>query len=241
MFWAARKHRGSWGCAALLCALATACFNPEAVEVNAATDSGSPKRLLVDDFEDGDRVSNNANFEPWQCDQVGFNDQWQLLHCGVTPLGGGSHSNYAYAIDFVLADDPNGNREYPSDEVLTNLKVPMNASEYQSFVFDTRLVPGDLPLSAETYVRVHLSCLKMNPSPEINYDYEIGAGVVPSAEWQTHVLPIADFVQFDWLRTPIDERACAKAVDVVKFELQPNLTDGASTNGTLAIDNVYLQ
>jgi len=243
MFLSARKSSGPRYSAVLVCALTASCFNPQSVEVSTREDSSTPQRLLIDDFEDGNRAPSNGKFENWQCIQVGYNDQWQLLKCGITPLGGGSSSNYAYALDFVLADDFNENREYPSDELLTNLTVPLDASEYRNFVFDTRLIPGDLPTPTETYVRIHLSCLKLNPTGEINYDYEVGAGVVPTLEWQTHVLPIADFVQFDWLRktTPIDEHACAKAVDVVKFELQPNLADGASTNGTLMIDNVYLQ
>ena len=246
MFLPARKRTGALVAGAIQCALATGCFDLRSVDIRDTSDADSPpKRLLIDDFEDGDRLPSNGNFGYWQCQQIGVNDQWPFLNCSLGPLGCGSSSNHGFVVAFELRDDPDSNhtRAYPSDEVYTNLSVPMNVKKYEQFVFDVKLVPGELPTPPETYVRVHLSCLNMNPSSEINYDYEIGAGVVPTADWQTHVLPIADFVQFDWLRknTPIDEQACARAIDVVKFELQPNLLDGASTNGTLTIDNVYLQ
>ncbi len=229
--------------AVTLCTLTTACFDPRTMELEK--DAGTPKRLLIDDFEDHDNVPSNSEFEQWQCVQVNVvEDQWQFFGCGLTPLGQGSLSNYAYSMEFSLTDENNDVIEHPATQLLTNRAVPMDTRRYQHFVFDARVVPGDLSLPENTEILVYLNCLELDPSPEVNYAYYIDSSVrLTTTEWQTYVLPIDSFGQYGWGRedTPIDEQACAAAIDVVKFELHPNLRNGASTNGTVMFDNVYLE
>jgi len=64
---------------------------------------------------------------------------------------------------------------------------------------------------------------------------------VISPGWQKYPLELLGFQQVTWNGPIIDEQACLKLVDNLRFDVQPDLADGASYAGKMTIDDVYLQ
>ena len=232
-----------------LIALLTGCFDVSTVDV-AASGGGSAKSkgtsspaLLIDDFEDANRSPSDPQFWHWKC--YSYNSpNTPLANCYVSPPG--SYSNYAYSVDFELADSKNDipTHDYPGMVLQTLTMAPLDLSGYANIVFSAKLVPRDTPLPEPVTVRISLNCSTVTQTVEpYSGVFSIGNAVQPTSYWQSFKLALSTFIQFEWNRdlVPIDERACARLVDGIRFDYQPDLADGATTAATFAIDNVYLQ
>jgi len=232
-----------------LIALLTGCFDVSTVDV-AGSDGGTAKSrganlpaLLIDDFEDANRSPSDPQFWHWQCSSYNSPGTPPASCYVSTP---GSYSNYAYSVDFALADSKNDipTLDYPGMVLQTLTMAPLDLSRYANIVFSAKLVPRDTPLPEPVTVRISLNCSTVTQQAEPWAGvFSIGNAVQPTSYWQSFKLALSTFIQFEWNRdfVPINERACATLVDGIRFDYQPDLTDGASTAATFAIDNVYLQ
>ena len=240
--------RGSVKIAGLLAAIASlsGCFDVTTVNVGDDAGSATSSRkngpaLLIDDFEDGNRDPSDTQFWHWQCYSYNSPGTPQANCYVSTP---GSYSNYAYSVDFELADSKNGILDYPGMVLQTQTMAPVDFSMYANIVFSARLVPRDTPLPEPVTVRISLNCSTVTQTVEpYSGVYSIGNAVQPTSYWQSFKLALSTFIQFDWNKklVPIDERACSTLVDGIRFEYPAELADGDSTAATFAIDNVYLQ
>jgi hypothetical protein len=59
--------------------------------------------------------------------------------------------------------------------------------------------------------------------------------------WERINLPLEDFAQPSWQEQRVDVQACLQQVDGLAFNVFDGITDGKSGNGTLLVDDVYLQ
>lgn len=229
-----------------LSALLSGCF--DVTTVNVGGDGGSARSgetnaaaLLIDDFEDGNRDPSDMLFWHWQCSSYN-SPGTPSASCGVSTPG--SYSNYAYAVDFELADSKNGILDYPGILLQSLTMAPLDFSMHANIVFSARLVPRDTPLPEPVTVRISLNCSTVTQTVEpYSGVFSIGNAVQPTSYWQSFKLALSTFIQFDWNRklVPIDERACTTLVDGIRFDYQPELADGDAAAATFAIDNVYLQ
>jgi len=221
------------------------CFDAKIVSTDDAGSAGGSgsnvPALLIDDFEDGNRVPSDLQFGPWRCNSYN-NPQQYSAQCGM--VSPGNFSTYAYGVDFELVDVQNGILDYPGVTLGSQTLAPLDLSPYENIVFGARHVPRDKALPEPVSVRINLACSTVS-GQAVPYSsvLSIGSAVQPSGFWQTYSLALSSFIQFDWNSkvAAIDKQACAKLVDGISFEYQPDLADGQATAATLTIDNVYLQ
>ncbi len=224
------------------------CFDVKTVTVS--TDGGiaaNHPALLIDDFEDdqdNNRLPSNPNFGVWRCSSYGSPDT-PAPKCG-NESPGADFSNYAYYDDFSLVGPPgNGKRDYPGVSLSSHTTLPdryttapLDFSIYDRLVFSAALDDGDSSVSAYVY----LECSTVSAEVPLGEPFFISSPkLLLSPGWQKYPLELSDFQHVTWNGAIIDEQACLRLVDNLRFDVQPDLVDGASYAGKMTIDNVYLQ
>ena len=249
MFLSALKRVLRLGAAVTPLALANACFDVSVA--NLTSDAGTVRSnnvppLLIDDFEDGDRVPDNAQFGPWRC--YHFNTVGDDPKCGASSPGYAG-SNHGFYVDFQLKDPSNNRLDFPGMELVSFTWAPFDVTVYNRLVFAAKLEPNDQPLPEPVQVAIVLSCKSVGavePKPGV---FSIRTAVGPDASWQTFSVPINRFFQAEWdaESMQIDRLDCAARVDGLQFQYQPTydgvpaFKDGDTVAATLTIDHVWLQ
>ena len=245
--------------ALLLSALALpACFDLQKVD---------PGAFVIDDFEDADLTPRaNAQFGPWTCRPFTSAEQGtgpdagmdggqdagadggqlvgadggqspdanagQVVNCLVEP--GGFKSSFALAAHFELSDPRDNVRQLGGIELFTKATAdPVNLTGFRQFAFSIILDSGTPPLPAGSQVIVELGCSKMKLDP---YADQSVTGLGLDRDWFPPALQLDSFRQLN----SSSNHACLQQVDSIRFQVLPGLDDGASTGGTLQIDDVRL-
>ncbi len=231
------------------------CFEPLVVNPNdagvAAGTGGSGAvlpALLIDDFEDGNRVPSDLQFGPWRCATWGASPSPK---CGSSTPG--YLTEHGFYVDFVLTDAPNGKLDYPGVSLTTLTVSEFDASPYHSLVFSVSLAPHAQPLVQPVIVLVELRCGGISDKVAAASDIlAIGLGAElkePTGDWHTFSLDLSRFVQFAWAKEQlaIDRNLCIQRVDGIEFTYQlayavgDASVDGESVAATMTIDKVYFQ
>jgi len=203
--------------------------------------------LLIDNFEDGNRVPSDLQFGPWRCFAYTNPDGSDPTCKASSP--GNNNSEYGFHVDFELVDTKNGKLDYPGVVLHTQTTAPFDVSPYENIVFSAKLEPRDTPLPDPVYLTVRWGCSTIASVDPNSGVLSINAAVQPTRDWQTFSMPLASFVQPPWAsdQLSIDERGCAKVVDelwfgyVLEYAAPGAAVDGESVAATLTIDDVYLQ
>jgi hypothetical protein len=252
---AARRRRDRrdrhWALRALVLGapiVATACFDLPKID---------PGTRFVADFNDGGLGSTWSRFGPWSCDTFtnavpnagaggrGGADAGQAADggagspetCQVSPEPG-DDDPHALRTDFTLGDPADGIRQLPGVDVVSRTAkgTTVDLTGFKDLVFGAILesAPAPLDLPSGTLFQVELGC------SAIAYDNiatETITGVMFGAPWVTFRAGLDEFVQKQTSLSP----ACRSQIDSIHFAVRPGLADGASTAGTLHIDNITLQ
>jgi hypothetical protein len=244
------------------------CFDPMVTNIgDAGTMSGAGgsraivPALLIDDFEDGNRVPSDLQFGPWRCYSYG-DSSMPAAKCGVaTP---GYMSLHGYYVDFELVDTANGKSDYPGVSLRSQTVAKydagqhgsvtaFDASQYGAIVFSVMLAPRDQPLARPVIVMVDLGCGGVSDQPEPSdgvFAISLGAELnEPIDGWHTFSLDLSKFIQFPWAkqRLAIDRDLCVQRVDGIQFSYQLEYAigdasvDGQSAAATMTFDKVYFQ
>jgi hypothetical protein len=253
------------GVSIALGAMLVGCFDPMVTNIGdagAMSGAGGSRAmapaLLIDDFEDGNRVPSDLQFGPWRCYTFGDSDTPEPK-CGVSTPG--YMSQHGYHLDFELVDTANGRPDYPgvSLESQTVAKydagplgsvTAFDASRYGAIVFSVMLAARDQQFPRPVIVLVNLDCGGVSDQPEPNdgvFAISLGAELnEPIDGWHTFSLDLSKFVQFPWAKDQlaIDRDLCIQRVDGMGFVYQLEYAigdasvDGQSVAGTLTIDKV---
>jgi len=229
---------GAWGpvFSCLSSLLVIGCFGVEQVDTRP---SGAPT-IKIDDFEDGDTLPSSALFGPWTC--FAFAGVQAPPKCSiVTGFKGG------LALAFALQVPPT----YAAYDIGVGYGVPTGAgqpkldvSSMSRFDFDMKWDTDSPELGASGVITVHLPCTLLQtssvaPASGFSVDY----AVTPNHDWTHYSLALAEFAQPHGYTVRIDKRQCLPVLDGVFFNLASpdSLADGQLANGSMIIDNVYLE
>jgi len=237
------------GAALAMGVLPSACFDVSVA--NLAGDAGAVRwknvpPLLIDEFEDGNRVPDDAQFGPWRCSS--YNTVGDPPKCAASSPGY-EGSNYGFYVDFQLTDAKNGSLDYPGVMLASLTTAPLDFTTYNRLVFSAKLEPHDRPLPEPVQLGIALPCTSIGaaePKPGV---FSIRTAVGPNDSWQTFSVPINRFFQAEWdaQSMQIDRLSCAALVDGIQFQYQPSYNDpaafedGDTVAATLTVDHVWLQ
>jgi hypothetical protein len=215
-----------------------------------------PGPRFIDNFEDG-RTPTWNRFVPWTCDEfmgtggpdagtddAGVGDAGRpgadaatASTCQLAIESPGSDDKHALESVFTLDAPPNGIRQSPSSEIVTHtIDGTVDVTGFSQLVFSAILESAPLPsspLPASTKLEAGLGCSTFQSDPLATQavDYTLNAG------WTEFRLSLSGFT----LDNTSHNQSCLALVDSIHFAVIPGLADGASTGGTLHIDNISLQ
>jgi hypothetical protein len=217
------------------------CFDVHQVALDPAgaggtsTNGPAPGARVIDDFEDGDFRPLDSGFAPWRCITLNPGPGRQPVGCGAAAEG--FTSDHGYALWFELSDAPDGVDAYPQAELFapSQSDAPQDFSGYAQLRLAAKFAPGDHPPSEGAGLTVSLNC---------NAGYDADRSVdnvarLPGA-WERVILPLEDFAQPSWQMPPVDTRSCLARINGIVFDVG-DVADGGLANGTLLVDDVYLQ
>lgn len=229
--------------------VATACFDL------AKVDPGT--RFVADFNGDGGLASTWTRFGSWSCHTFtngvpgadaggsGGADAGPAADAGAGPpetcqvsLEPGDEDQHALRTDFKLGDAADGVRQFPGVEVVSGTAkgATVDLTGFKELVFGAILESAAAPLAlpSGTLFKVEIGCKAIRYDPLAT---ETIAGLNLGAPWVTFR---AGFDMFNQTQTKLGS-ACLSQVDSIHFAVEPGLADGASTAGTLHIDNITLQ
>ena len=210
------------------------CFDVQQVALDPAAASSAGARV-IDDFEDGDFRPLDDGFAPWRCITYNPGPGRQPVRCGASAEGfSGEHG---YSLWFELSDAPDGTDAYPSAELFAPSQddAPQDFSSYTELRLAAKFEPGDQPPPEDMGLSVSLNCNAGYDAPQSVDDLGPLSGA-----WQRIILPLEDFAQPSWQKPPVDTRSCLSRVNGIAFDVG-GPSDGGRADGTLLVDDVYLQ
>jgi hypothetical protein len=229
----------------VLGAVLIGCFDVEQVDTRASREP-LPLRI-IDDFEDdidnSVRQPTDPAFAPWSC--AGENGG-RGVRCDTAQgfIGTGR------SITFDLSDFADGKRDYQGVALTTLTLEPVDLSGYTRLGLSAALAPGEHLSTTATSVLVRLRCggLVGGHYSETWVEPKV-LPVRPDLSWYTFAPLIRSFHQppyqkEEWIaagRPPIDEAACISRVEAISIYVQPDAADGKRVNGTLTVDEIYVQ
>ncbi|HZL20259.1 MAG TPA: hypothetical protein VFG23_21180 [Polyangia bacterium] len=212
-----------------------------------------PGPRFIDDFADGSAPSWNR-FGPWRCNDIS-GGQKGSPDAGAVDAGGsapdaagastcnlalenpGDDDKQALESTFTLDDPLDGVREFPGTEIVTRtVSGTVDVTGFTQLVFSTILESAAPPIPAlpdATQFLVELGCsaFPSDPLAVQAVSYTLNAG------WAELRLSLSGFT----LKNTSRNQSCLALLDSIHFVVMPGLADGASTGGTLHIDNISLQ
>jgi hypothetical protein len=208
----------------------SACFELEVVEGRQRAGT-PPGPLLIDNFEDGDRVPSSSLFSAWTC--LGSEPE-QSVSCQTAE---GLGSTGSRSLRYQFTDVPDAALDDPEAVLRSGSRIKLDISGYEKLVFSARHVTESTPPPRRTLLSAVLFC----SDDAFAEPYGIESSVQPTAEWQTFALPLVDFVAPSWEKRSIDAVYCSMTLEYLYFLVRPTLNDGESVTGQLWLDDVYLQ
>jgi hypothetical protein len=232
----------------LLLSLGAACVDLTKVD---------PGPRFIDDFDDGGAPS-WTRFSPWTCDDFvgsGGPDAGAAADAGIADSGRsdedaavasschlslespGATDRQALKSVFTLDDPLDGVRQTLGTEIVTHtISGTVDLTGFTQLVFSAILETAALPVSplpGSTQFQAGLGCSTFQSDPLATQDvtYVLGAG------WAQFRLSLSEF----HLNDTTHNQSCLALVDSIHFIVKARLADGASTGGTLHIDNISLQ
>ena len=180
-----------------------------------------PGPLVIDDFDDGDRVPALAGFGSWEC--YAFNAQAPRVECAVTP--GTDNSPFALYLDFGIDD-------------------PLDVNAHEEFVFSAMLASGTPALPSDARLYVELACTTaVGKDGSRPGDFYVSASADYKNYWQQFRIDVASFGQPAWIVKKIEggPERCRQLVDGIRFTIDAHLADGLSGQAVMTIDGISLQ
>jgi hypothetical protein len=238
-----------FGALVLLTVILPACLDLQKVD---------PGGRVIDNFEDGGLPTWNR-FAAWQCHTFVRDAGQDAAHggqdggqpadadgdpggaCQLNPETPGADDLRALRADFQLSDPPDQSRQFPGMEVVARTTSgTVDFTGFAGFVFHAYLdsaPASQSPLPTGTQFLVQLGCSTVKDNPAASQ--MVGIAVAPGASWTTFPLMLDAFLLTATEST--HNQGCLRLVDSIHFTIHPGLLDGASTAGTLHLDNISLQ
>lgn len=210
------------------------CFDVHQVEIDPAG-AAAPGARVIDDFEDGDVQPLDSGFAAWRCITYNPGPGRQPVSCGAAAEG--FTGQHGYSLWFELSDAPDGSDAYPAAHLFAPSRddAPQDFSSHVELRLAAKFAPGDHPLSEDALFTVSLSCNAGSDTPR-----SVDAAVRLPGAWERVILPLEDFAQPSWQELPVDTRSCLARINGISFDVG-GIGDGGLANGTLLVDDVYLQ
>jgi hypothetical protein len=211
-----------------------------------------PGARIVDDFESGNLSPSWTRFTSWKCGTFTGSDQ-VVGKDGGADAGGpdpdGSVSclasepadtgRYALRTTFEL-NDPLGNNQPVGAAVVTRTTpgVTIDVTGFAQLWFSAYLesAPPLPELPSGTKFQVELGCSNNRGDP---LAFQVVAMSLLAESWP--LLPIQLSLDAFGLTRTTHNQDCLRQVDSIHFAVIPGLADGASTGGTLHLDDITLQ
>jgi serine/threonine protein kinase len=204
--------------------------------IRSSTDLPPPP-LVLDDFEDGDKLPKDPRFAIWQ--YFTFNPP---AHEALTWFDADGHnSNHAIRLQWLANDPLDGKRQYPGAglrSIAANGYVDL--SPYTRFVFSHRYdgpgASGRLPISStacrrDSFFVIGIHCSEFNTS----YDFRVPV----SETWTTRSVALADFREPEYLPpSGATLKQCLAVAEGLNFVIGAEVGDGECTSGILSLDDM---
>jgi hypothetical protein len=231
----------------LLLSLGAACVDLSKVD---------PGPRFIDDFEDGGTPTWNR-FSPWTCDNFtgGGGQDAGPQDAGVADAGppsadatiasscnlllepSAASGKQALKSVFKLDNPPDDVQQFGSEIVTRTIDGTVDLIGFSELVFSAILESAAPPRSplpasgAQFYAELGCSTLQSDSLAIHAIAYTLGAG------WTQFRLSLSEFT----LTYMSGNQSCLALVDSIHFAVLPGPAAGASTGGTLHIDNISLQ
>jgi hypothetical protein len=231
----------------LLLSLGAACVDLSKVD---------PGPRFIDDFEDGGTPTWNR-FSPWTCDNFtgGGGQDAGPEDAGVADGGRasadaagastctlslempGDKSKQALEAGFQLDNPPHDMLQFGTEIVTRTVNGTVDLTGFSQLVFSAILESAAPPLSplptpgTQFVAELGCSTLQSDSLATQPVEYTLGAG------WTQFRLLLSGFTLTYMSRN----QSCLALVDSIHFAVLPGTAAGASTGGTLHIDNISLQ
>jgi hypothetical protein len=199
-----------------------------------------PGPLVIDDFDDGDRVPALAGFGSWEC--YPFNAIAPRYKCAVTP--GTDNSPFAMYLDFGVDDRPDGLQDHGGAGLAIYGWPPLDVNAHEEFVFSAMLASGTPALPSDARLYVELACTTaVGKDGSRPGDFYVSASADYKNYWQEFRIDVASFGQPAWIVKKIEggPERCRQLVDGIRFTVDAHLADGLSGQAVMTIDGISLQ
>ena len=222
--------------AALL--LPAACFPVEQVDL--------PQSVKIDDFEDGDNLAPfESGFAWWWGSTWATGPMKQPIPTYGTSSPG-YESDAAFFVIFRLERFPAA--DYTEAVLGVDADGTRDVRSFRSLSFVAKFEPGDPPPPKGTRLECEFSCEAAfaefpDATPVVMY-YNRGNskyGFELTGDWSSYTLQLADFEEPWWQGSAVQVETCLGLVHTLRFVIRPDLRAGEAAEGTLLIDDIYLE
>jgi hypothetical protein len=212
------------------------CYDMERLDLGPA----SPY-LLIDDFEDEDRLAS----------AVQFHGSWKAI-----PFNADNNPNLIERLDFVNGNtsialvgrfhfiDP-GNQEFTGVNVgVSDARPLVDARFFEAIHFSIRFDSGNMPFPTITNFYVQLGCDSAPPLGNAARPFWVHYGLDGvTNDWKTIEAPIKSFVEPTEMGERIDggPAACLARVDSVRFTVTTHMRNEGPVTGSLYLDDINFE
>jgi hypothetical protein len=212
-----------------------ACFN---------VTTRAPGPLIVDDFEDVNKVARAPEFSEWSCEMVNPTDSMVPDHfvlCDAERDATGDGVLLAeFRITDPLAQPPDGLQQHGGVAVITHTlrNTVIDLRTFSQIAVDVRVGPELTNAEA----RVELGCtsaIVSDASPPLD-PFLVSIPQPITDTWTPLRLDLTRAFGPGTQPTPPTIQDCMRLVDSVRIVLDAQLPDGQSTSGSLRIDDLKI-
>jgi hypothetical protein len=207
------------------------CFDVHAVDAGP---------LVVDDFDDGDFLPADREFDAWSC--FSFNpDSNRTYRCDHDT---GYNSAFSLFLEFTITDAQNGSQDHGGASLATFASKPVDFTKFSEIAFSNVLDSGSPQLPSNALLYVEFGCSSARDvHGDVPGDFYVAKGIDYNSFWKTRTATLSNFGPPAWINAEIEggTAGCLARIDSVRFTVDAQLPDGQVGRGTLRIDGISLQ